>query len=226
MHGIGNALRNRIGQMLTDLAVRFFGKLILQRRIFAVYEYPKIRQQYGDFRLDQDYSKQHIRGLSKESGAIRGVIVDIVKNLKREIDRVLLPGEYNVDKLHYSKLFGIDESKIITAGLGGDTDYEWDYEKEPPKMGEFDIIISQAMLEHLLNPYQHVVDLSSMLNPGGKLVIHTHIPGFEYHRYPIDCLRFYPDWFEEVAERLDLSVYDRYIGDLRICYTLQRHHET
>ena len=91
-------------------------------------------------------------------------------------------------------------------------------------MGKFDAIVSQAMLEHLLNPYKHVVDLSQMLNPGGKLILHTHIPGFKYHRYPIDCVRFYPDWFETIAERLDLLVYDRYIGDLRICYTLQKKH--
>ena len=89
-------------------------------------------------------------------------------------------------------------------------------------MGKFDLILSQAMLEHLLNPYKHVFDLSQMLNPGGKLVLHTHIPGFNYHRFPIDCVRFYPDWFEAIAERLNLSVYDRYIGDMRICYTLEK----
>ena len=223
MHSIGRALRNRIRRILATFAVRICGKSILKKEIFLVHEYPRIRKQYGDFRLDQDYSAQHIRGLSKESGSIRGVIVDIVNNLKQKIDRVLLPGEYNTDKIHYSKLFSIDESKIITAGIGDDMDHEWNYEQKPPEMGKFDIILSQAMLEHLLNPYKHVADLSGMLNPGGTLVLHTHIPGFKYHRHPIDCQRFYPDWFEEVAERLDLSVYDRYIGDLRICYTLKKH---
>lgn len=198
-----------------------FGIVFLLRKIiFALYEYPQIKKQYGNFRLDKDYSEQHIKGLSKESGTIRGIIVNIVKNEEQKPNRVLLPGEYNTDKNQYSKLFDIDVEKIVTAGIGDDMDFEWNYEEDPPEMGKFDLIVSQAMLEHLLNPYKHVVDLSEMLNPGGKLILHTHIPGFVYHRYPIDCVRFFPDWFETVAERLNLSVYDRYIGDLRICYTL------
>lgn len=200
------------------------GKIILElrKKVFSLYEYPKIRQCYGDFRLDRNYNDQQIKGLSKESGTIRGVIVNIVKNVDEKINRVLLPGEYNTDKNYYSELFDINIDNIFTTGIGNDTDYEWNFEEEPPEMGKFDFIVSQAMLEHLLNPYKHVVDLSQMLNPGGKLVLHTHVPGFHYHRFPIDCVRFYPDWFETIAERLDLSVYDRYIGDLRICYTLQK----
>jgi SAM-dependent methyltransferase len=180
-----------------------------------------MKQQYGDFRLNKDYSDQHIWGLSKESGAIRGVIVDVVKRTGQKTERVLLPGEYNIDKKHYSNLFGVDPHNIVTAGIGGDMDYEWNYEDEPPQMGKFDFIVTQAMLEHLLNPYKHILDLSQMLNDGGILIIHTVVPGFKYHRFPIDCVRFYPDWFEEVAKRLGLMVVDRYIGELRICYTLQ-----
>ena len=81
------------------------------------------------------------------------------------------------------------------------------------------------MLEHLVDPYKHVADLIALLNTGGMLILHTHIPGFKYHRYPVDCIRFYPDWFEEVATRTNCQVLDRYIGELRICYTLQKQAE-
>jgi len=81
------------------------------------------------------------------------------------------------------------------------------------------------MLEHLVDPYKHVADLIELLNPGGMLILHTHIPGVQYHRYPVDCIRFYPDWFEEVATRTNCQVLDRYIGELRICYTLQKQAE-
>ena len=202
--------------------IAFGSVFLLRKMLFALYEYPQIKKQYGDFCLDKDYSEQHIKGLSKESGTIRGVIVNIVKNGEQNLNRVLLPGEYNTDKIHYCKLLNLDSEKIVTAGIGDDMDFEWDYEQDPPEMGKFDLIVSQAMLEHLIDPFKHVVDLSQMLNPGGKLILHTHVPGFAYHRYPIDCVRFFPDWFETVAERLDLSVSDRYIGDLRICYTLQK----
>lgn len=206
------------------IARKIVGKAVLElrKKIFSLYEYPRIKQCYGDFRLDRNYNAQQISGLSKESGTIRGVIVNLVRNVEEEINRVLLPGEYNTDKKYYSQLFDLNVDQIVTTGIGDDTDYQWNFEQEPPEMGKFDFIISQAMLEHLLNPYKHVVDLSQMLNLGGKLVLHTHVPGFNYHRYPLDCVRFYPDWFEAIAERLDLSVYDRYIGDLRICYTLQK----
>lgn len=216
------SLRNLIENLLATVAVRLCRQVPLQKKIFSYHEYPRIRERYGDFRLDRDYSDQHILGLSKESRAIRGVIVDIIHKLEQKISRVLLPGEYNTDKSYYVKLFGINPSDIVTAGIGGDMDYEWNFEVEPPEMGKFDLIVSQAMMEHLLNPYKHVADLSELLNPGGILIIHTHIPGFGYHRHPVDCVRFYPDWFEETAERLNLRVYDRYMGDLRICYTFQK----
>jgi hypothetical protein len=47
---------------------------------------------------------------------------------------------------------------------------------------------------------------------------YTVTPGFPYHRHPVDCMRFFPDWFEEVGKRLDLTVQDRFIGDDHIVY--------
>jgi SAM-dependent methyltransferase len=214
------SIRSLIATPLAAIALRLCGQTALQNVIFSKSDYPELRKVHGDFRSDHRYAHRHIKGLSKESRVIRGVIVNAVENIRGPIRRALLPGEYNSDKSHYARLFGIDEENIVTAGIGVDMDYEWDYESAPPSFGKFDVIISQAMLEHLLDPYRHVTDLSGMLNPGGHLILHTHIPGFSYHRHPIDCLRFYPDWFEEVAKRLNLSVSDRYIGDLRICYSL------
>lgn len=83
-------------------------------------------------------------------------------------------------------------------------------------------IMSQAMLEHLIDPYKHVCDCYGLLEPGGHLVIHTVMPGFHYHRYPVDCLRFYPDWFEEVATRLDAKVVDKYLDDAHMTYMLKK----
>ena len=212
------SIRKEKENLLANISVRICKQIVLQKKTFSHYEYPKIKEQYGDFQLDKDWREKTIRGLSKESGIIPGVIVDIIEKIEQKVKRVLLPGEYNTDKRFYSKLFKND-TEIITAGMGGDTDYEWNFEKDSPEMGKFDLIISQAMLEHLLNPYKHVMDLSYMLNPGGRLILQTHIPGFQYHRYPIDCVRFYPDWFEETAKRLNLSVHDRYINELRIWYS-------
>lgn len=204
------------------LAMRVCRPDTLQSLFFAKFEYPRIREQYGDLGLSRDYSKDHILGLSKESGSIRGVIVDNVRKTREESRRLLLPGEYNRDKPHYADLLGLDEGCIVTAGIGADMDFEWDFESSPPNIGSFDYIISQAMLEHLIDPFKHVKDLASLLEPGGHLILHTHIPGFHYHRHPVDCMRFFPDWFEELGKRLGLQVLDRYVGELRICYTYQK----
>jgi SAM-dependent methyltransferase len=63
------------------------------------------------------------------------------------------------------------------------------------KIEKFDAILCQATFEHLYDPCMAMRNLSNILNLDGILLIHTHIPGMEYHPYPKDYLRFYPDWF-------------------------------
>ena len=46
--------------------------------------------------------------------------------------------------------------------------------------------------------------------------------GFNYHRYPVDCVRFYPDWFEEVAKRVGLQVQDKHIRNSGITYKYKK----
>jgi len=69
---------------------------------------------------------------------------------------------------------------------------------------------------------KHVSDLASLLDEGGYLIVHTVLPGFFYHRVPIDCFRFYPDWFEVVAMRLGLRVVDKQISVFNITYKFQK----
>ena len=87
-----------------------------------------------------------------------------------------------------------------------------------------DLIASQAILEHLIDPFKHLEDCYGLLNPGGHMVFSTVIPGFQYHRYPVDCLRFFPDWFEEVARRLEAQVVLRSMSKTTtlIAYTLRK----
>ena len=64
----------------------------------------------------------------------------------------------------------------------------------------FDIILCQATFEHLYDPVTAITNLSNILNVNGLLLIHTHVPGMEYHPYPRDYLRFYPDWFVDITK--------------------------
>ena len=177
---------------------------------------------YGDFQLDENYNKMAITSLDKESGWIRGEIVKAVSLLPAIKGKVLLPGEYNKLKPDYSAFLNIDEKSILTAGLSKDVDYQWNFEQDPPMKERFTLIISQAMIEHLMDPYKHMKDLIKLLRPDGHLIIHTVIPGFPYHRYPIDCMRFFPDWFEGIKERLPVQITWKFIGEQRILYAYQK----
>ncbi|MCK4866792.1 MAG: methyltransferase domain-containing protein, partial [Alphaproteobacteria bacterium] len=134
------------------------------------------------------------------------------------IRSVLLAGEGAEAKAAYASVIGASPDIVVTAGLHDDADHRWDFEDVPPEIEGFQCVVSHAMLEHLVDPYRHMRDLGNLLAPGGQLVVYTVTPGFPYHRHPVDCMRFFPDWFEEVGKRMELMVQDRFIGDDHIVY--------
>ena len=73
---------------------------------------------------------------------------------------------------------------------------------------KFDLIINQATLEHVYNPFQAMENLISILKPEGILVSHTHPPACPYHSYPRDYFRFMIDWW------IDLP---KYIENIQLC---------
>ena len=177
---------------------------------------------YGDFHFGRSFNRYAIKGLAQESGKIYGAIVKFLKEIPEPLTNMLLPGENNAVKPVYASLLKVDNSRILTAGVLSDMDVQWNFEQEPPTIGPFDCIVSQSMLEHLIDPYKHVRDCVALLRPGGYLILHTMMPGFNYHRYPVDCFRFYPDWFEEIAQRLELQISDKYIHNSRITYKFRK----
>jgi SAM-dependent methyltransferase len=169
---------------------------------------------YGSFDKT-NYEADTIRNLPSESSVYHGEIIKWAQDIFPPPKRVLLSGESKSTAEYVQEK--IKAKKVYTAGLA-DVNYKWDFEENPPRMGQFDLIISQAILEHLINPYKHVQDLVRLLLPGGYLIVHSVIPGFWYHRFPIDTVRFFPDWFQEIAKRLDLSVIKKRIKKTHIFY--------
>ena len=84
--------------------------------------------------------------------------------------------------------------------FNNNTDYQLDIcnEKHCIKLPEVDVVLCQATLEHIYAPFQAVKNMNNTLNNGGYLILHTHTPGYRYHQYPRDYMRFYPDWFEDL----------------------------
>lgn len=205
-----------------ELVARRISSSIIPKAL-AHKAFSKFVAEYGDFRRGRDCLGLQVSGLASESHIIRGELVQLAGKIKGSVTSLLLPGENNKNKAVFAALFDLDEKAISTAGLMPEMDFRWDFEENPPpSMGPVSCIMSQAMLEHLIDPYKHVCDCFGLLEPGGYLIIHTVMPGFHYHRYPVDCLRFYPDWFEEVATRLDAKVVDKYLDDAHMTYMFKK----
>jgi SAM-dependent methyltransferase len=173
---------------------------------------------YGDFHFGTSYRKQAVTGLDQESGKIYGGVVHFLRQLPHKPESLLLPGENKSVKAVYAALLGMKPEQIVTAGIMDDMDVRWNFEEAPPLQARYDCIVSQSMLEHLVDPYKHVRDCAALISPGGHLILQTVMPGFPYHRHPVDCMRFYPDWFEEISKRLALTITDKYIRNARITY--------
>lgn len=171
------------------------------------------RNVYGSFNDGGLCADLTIAGIESESGVILGEVVHALRRVSRPYHRLLLAGERRSAIPAYSVATGIPSFNISTAGVHEDMDFLWNYEHSPPHIPAVDYVVSHAMLEHLINPYNHVRDCYSLLVPGGSLILHSVIPGFQYHRFPVDCIRFFPDWFEEVAVRLNATVSARYLSN-------------
>jgi len=180
----------------------------------------RFEKTYGDFRLRDNYDPLTVKKLHSESGIILGCISQFIREIETPVDSLLLPGENNEIKRVYQDRFKIPRAR--TAGILDDVDFRWNFEEDPPPMGQYQLIVSQAILEHLINPYKHLSDLHRLLEPGGHLIVHSVLPGYFYHRYPLDCLRFYPEWFEEVANRLGFHVAARHIHRGHIFYRMKK----
>ena len=177
---------------------------------------------YGDFHRKRDLRDYRIMNPTSEGGAILGEVVWFVSGVDVGPGKILFAGDRNDVKEIWSKL--LPQEQMVTCGLH-EMDHLWNFEYSPPeslRSMRFRLIVSQAMIEHLIDPFKHVSDLVSLLDHGGTLVIHSVLPGFFYHRVPIDCFRFYPDWFENVASRLGLVVLDKQICVFNITYKLHK----
>lgn len=180
----------------------------------------KFEKHYKKFKVNENHSQLEFP-MDNESGCIYGEIAYMIASVEGQLKRVLFTGEENNSKVTLkSNINKLQKSKIFTTGLSKDVDYNWNFEKTPPKLGKFSLIVSQAMFEHLMDPYKHFCDLANHLEIGGHLIIHTVMPGFFYHRHPIDSLRYYPDWFEEMAspDRCNLKIAKKMIRNMHIFY--------
>lgn len=68
----------------------------------------------------------------------------------------------------------------------------------------FDVVISTEMLEHVGDWRAAVVNMLSVVRPGGLLVVTTRGPGFPYHGYPHDYWRFTVENFRSIFSDMEI----------------------
>src|ERR1035437_5767786 len=85
------------------------------------------------------------------------------------------------------KYIGVD----FVAGKGVDVVLEDPY-KLPFEDASVDIVVSSSCLEHSEMFWVVFLEILRVLKPAGLCYLNVPSNG-EFHRYPVDCWRFYPD---------------------------------
>lgn len=124
-----------------------------------------------------------------------------------EPKHVLLVGEGKACADHFSEAY---PSWIVTSA-NSDSDLEPHICTDLCKPGWiekelYDLIINQANLEHMYDPFGCVQETMKGLRVGGINIMHTVCPIAGYHAYPRDYFRFFGDWFADIPGLLDTQV--------------------
>lgn len=80
------------------------------------------------------------------------------------------------------------------------------------KDGEFDVVVSGRLLEHVRFPWLFVQEAARIVKPGGWVCIVAPYQ-WEHHARPIDCWRVYPDGMRAVMEHAGLVVLSAHLSD-------------
>jgi SAM-dependent methyltransferase len=75
----------------------------------------------------------------------------------------------------------------------------------PAELGNFDLVLSTQVLEHVEDPAAYVAECRRVLKPGGRLLLSTH-GLWIYHRDPIDLWRWTSDGLKYLVQREGLEV--------------------
>lgn len=117
----------------------------------------------------------------------------------------------------------IDSIERVLNAKWDSQDFEYDLckypiMKHPPK---YSVVLHQSLLEHVVDPVSVIRNLNDFLLPGGIQVIQTVNIYCSIHRYPIDTLRFFPDFFENLSHYMPVKCLDTFMENGSIYAVLQ-----
>jgi hypothetical protein len=154
------------------------------------------------------------------STGYHGILKQWWDHYKGNHSKWLLVSELNHIKEYFSRVYPGDQFNTLEFYASADqVDYRYNLcdRSIPDELPKFDIVVCQATLEHVYDPFSAVSNMVSVLNKNGLLTIHTHVQPYPYHPYPHDYVRFFSDWFIDIpkyigsVELLDLCENDGHI---------------
>ena len=120
--------------------------------------------------------------------------------------REVAPKDCNYTGVDYESGDGVD---IVMQAVDGG--------RLPFRDNSFDLIVSSSAFEHAPHFWEDILEMSRVLKPGGFIYINAPSNG-EYHRYPNDNWRFYPDaglmlerWLQK--NNLSIVLVESFVGE-------------
>ena len=90
------------------------------------------------------------------------------------------------------------------------------------KHPQFSVVLHQSLLEHVVDPVTVIRNLNDFLIPGGIQVIQTVNIYASEHKFPIDTLRFFPDFFRNLGKYIELQCLETFFENQSIYAVLRR----
>lgn len=97
----------------------------------------------------------------------------------------------------------------ISAGPNVDIVFPSPYDWPTELHGQFDAVVSTQVVEHVPHPWRWIKSVAGLAKPGGLVYVCTPNT-IEYHAYPVDCWRIWPDGMRPLLEEAGLTVLECY----------------
>lgn len=207
------------------MAFNFFNKkkekeLTIEQKVKQMNEYNKTNFKYVEGRCYDD--KMSVSGCVLKPGlgaGYHGVLFDYFeKYCSQNIEKMAIIAESNEAAADLEKKYPylrVDNIVGYTDKKNG-SDFDVDLNIDQNFKAEYDVLLSQALLEHVCNPFCAIKNFSDLLNENGIMLLHTHNIKMPYHAYPIDCIRYYEDFFVNITKYLPLEKIEYLEADVHI----------
>lgn len=151
-----------------------------------------------------------------------GILIFWLEQILNNIDsknskNILLSSENKSTRFWFENRYTNQKHKFVCTDISGNVDVKYDMNKNYEDIHQkfnnekFDIIFSQAQLEHLTRPDNFLLNCLNLLKEDGFIILMTQGTKFEYHNFPRNYMHFFKDYFEDIHienEENMLELYD------------------